>query len=106
MNLQPDASFSCCGYSEYLGIHTDPFNNRLSEVISQNFPCDIWSKNHRLWQDNPDEISNRLGWLNLPDSITDAVSSIEDFARKVIDAGFTKVLLIVLGGSIPASEFF
>lgn len=106
MNLQPDASFSCCGYSEYLDIHTVPFNNRLSKTVSQNFPCDIWSKNHRLWQDKPDEISNRLGWLNLPDSMADATGPIEEFARKVIDEGFTKVLLIGMGGSSLASEFF
>lgn len=106
MNLQPDASFSCCGYSEYLDIHTGPFNNRLSKAVSQNFPCGIWSKNHRLWQDNPDEISNRLGWLNLPDSMADAVGPIDGFAKKVIDEGFTKVLLIGMGGSSLASEFF
>ncbi len=106
MNLRPDASFSCCGYSEYLNIHTGPFNNELSRAVPQDLPCDIWSKDHGLWQDKPDEISNRLGWLDLPGSMTDAVGPIEEFAEKVFDEGFTKVLLIGMGGSSLASEFF
>lgn len=106
MNHRPKDFFSRLGYSEHLGVHAGSFNDRLSKAVLQNLPGDIWSKNHRLWQNDPDEVSNRLGWLDLPDSMADAISSIEGFSKSVKDDGFTKVLLIGMGGSSLGPEFF
>ncbi len=106
MNHRPKDLFSRLGYSEHLGIHAGSFSDRLSKAVLQNLPGDIWSKNHRLWQNSPEEVSNRLGWLDLPDSMADAISFIEGFAKKVKDDGFTRVLLIGMGGSSLGPEFF
>lgn len=106
MNHRPKDLFSRLGYSEHLGIHAGSFNDRLSRAVLQNLPGDIWSKNHRLWQESPDEVSNRLGWLDLPGSMAGALSFIEGFSRKVKEDGFTRVLLIGMGGSSLAPEFF
>jgi len=101
-----DSSFSHDGYFEYLNNHSDPFQDKLVEVIPQNLPKKIWSKDYKLWQDNPDEVSNRLGWLELADSMEDEIQSINSFSREIIDEGFRNLLLIGMGGSSLAPEFF
>lgn len=101
-----NTSFSYDGYYEYLNIHADSFNNKLAELAPNNLPQRIWSKDFRLWQDKPDEVSNRLGWLELPDSMENIADSFIDFSREINDAGFNNVLLIGMGGSSLAPEFF
>ena len=103
---QTNISFSYNGYYEYLDSHADRFNDKLSELVLKNLPQKIWSKDYRLWSDRADEISNRLGWLELPDSMEDAGNSIDRFSREVTDEGFKNVLLIGMGGSSLAPGFF
>lgn len=66
----------------------------------------IWQKDYTLWSDKPDEISNRLGWLNSPASSLKLLSEINEFVSSVQKDGFKKALLLGMGGSSLAPEVF
>ena len=106
MGQKTNASFLRDGYCEYLTIHKDPFNDKLSDPFTLELSKGIWSKSYKLWQDKPDEISNRLGWLELPNFMTSVTDSIDEFSHQIVSSGFTDVLVIGMGGSSLASEFF
>jgi len=78
----------------------------LSRLSKEKIIERIWNKNYTVWNDNPDEISNRLGWLDSLETILKEIGEIKEFAQSVIKAGFTKALLMGMGGSSLAPEVF
>jgi glucose-6-phosphate isomerase len=66
----------------------------------------IWNNDFTVWDDNPKEISNRLGWLDSVVTTSKSVSEIEEFVQSVIKDGFTHALLMGMGGSSLAPEVF
>lgn len=66
----------------------------------------LWQKDHTLWSDDPDEISNRLGWLDLARTMQSETPRLRDFAAAVRDDGFRRVVLLGMGGSSLAPELF
>jgi glucose-6-phosphate isomerase len=59
----------------------------------------IWRKDYTVWKPEPTEITNRLGWLTIADSMLEQVDGLESFARDIGDAGFRHVVLLGMGGS-------
>jgi glucose-6-phosphate isomerase len=59
----------------------------------------IWSHDHTLWQKDPTEISNRLGWLTSPEEMESQIETLEIFASRLKADGFTHVLWCGMGGS-------
>ncbi len=59
----------------------------------------IWNLDHTVWSDNPEEISNRLGWLHNHRIMADSLLEIHGFVKQVRDEGYTRVLLLGMGGS-------
>jgi len=66
----------------------------------------IWEKDHTVWSPDPAELSNRLGWLDLPEVSLDQVDEIQAFAAEIRDAGMRHVVLLGMGGSSLAPEVF
>jgi len=66
----------------------------------------IWAKDHTVWKNDPAEISNRLGWLDCPESmkgrIPEILKSIDDLKSEKI----SDVLLMGMGGSSLSPAFF
>ena len=52
------------------------------------------------------EIAVRLGWLELPAGMAPRVGDVREFAEQVRGAGFTRVVLLGMGGSSLAPETF
>ena len=52
------------------------------------------------------EIAERMGWLGLPGAMAGHVPEIQAFAEQVRGAGFTRVVLLGMGGSSLAPETF
>ncbi len=83
--------------------------NIVEDIISldQNAIIDrLWQMDHTIWDDKPDEISNRLGWLKSPDIGTESLEKIVKFALDIKNSGFKKALLLGMGGSSLAPEVF
>src|SRR5690606_24000984 len=78
------------------------FENLIrSKVIDR-----IWKKDHTVWSDDPNEIINRLAWLESPSATKNSLEEINDFVDKVRKDGFTNALLLGMGGSSLAPEVF
>jgi len=71
----------------------------LSKLSEEKIVERIWNKDYTVWDDNPDEISNRLGWLDSVESTSKSISEIKDFVQSVINDGFTHALLMGMGAA-------
>ncbi|MCP4357082.1 MAG: glucose-6-phosphate isomerase [Chloroflexi bacterium] len=66
----------------------------------------IWQHDHTVWKPDPAEITNRLGWLHLPQTMQPELERINAFVQQVKADGFSHVLLLGMGGSSLAPEMF
>jgi len=72
---------------------------------------DVVSRIHRndptIWTDltqGKNEIQKRLGWLDLPQESRALIPDLREFTNACMEDGFTKVLLLGMGGSSLAPE--
>ena len=90
-----------------LGKYQSRIDRRLKSWQAENFAARLWKKDTTLWSAEPlPELSDRLGWLDLPEKMTDQVRDIRSFAEKVKGDGFRHVVLLGMGGSSLAPEVF
>ena len=66
----------------------------------------IWVHDHTVWRPEPEEISNRLGWLHLPEVMPERLGALGRFVDRVREDGLTHALLLGMGGSSLAPEGF
>jgi transaldolase / glucose-6-phosphate isomerase len=64
----------------------------------------IWRRDHTVWKPEPAEITDRLGWLSLPELMGERVGELRHFAEEVRSDGFERVVLCGMGGSSLAPE--
>jgi glucose-6-phosphate isomerase len=82
------------------------FEDNLKKQGIDNVTERIWARDYTLWNDRPDEISNRLGWLDCPSNMKGRIREISEFVESIKSNGYTDVLLMGMGGSSLAPEFF
>ena len=56
-------------------------------------------RDHTVWGRDPDEIADRLGWLDAPGRVGDLAPELRGFASEVVADGVTDVALVGMGGS-------
>lgn len=66
----------------------------------------IWQNDYTVWNSDPTEITNRLGWLNSPNTMAPETERLHAFAYTLHDEGYTHALLLGMGGSSLAPEMF
>ncbi len=71
----------------------------IESFQKEDFTRRIFNQDHTLWQSSPIEASNRLGWLNVIDSMSRNIATIENFVSEISDFGYRYVVLIGMGGS-------
>ena len=76
----------------------------LDGVKQQDVVARIWHKDHTVWKPEPKEITNRLGWLALPETMKEKVSELTSFAEEVRNAGYRHVVLLGMGGASLGAE--
>ncbi|HEX5369526.1 MAG TPA: hypothetical protein VFY10_08950, partial [Dehalococcoidia bacterium] len=66
----------------------------------------LWRGDYTLWGNDPTEITepNRLGWLEVADSMQGDLDDLRAFAKDVAAAGYTTAVLMGMGGSSLAPE--
>ena len=89
-----------------LGKFTSVFNQAYDMMVNEKIIERIWNKDYTVWSNEPLEITNRLGWLHSPQTSLEALNEINEFVNNVLKDGFTKVLLMGMGGSSLAPEVF
>jgi glucose-6-phosphate isomerase len=84
----------------------ETINQTLSKLSEEKIIERIWGKDYTVWNENPAEISNRLGWLDSVETTSKQIDEIEAFVRTAVNDGFTHALLMGMGGSSLAPEVF
>lgn len=64
----------------------------------------LWAHDHRLWKQDPTNITNRLGWLSIVDDMKNRTEELRTFASSVKDRGIRDVVLLGMGGSSLGPE--
>ena len=113
--------------SARLHSHQSLVDETLVEMSAADIVGRIWRRDHTVWQPDPTEIADRLGWLDCAQDmlatygadVAGAVGADQDLCRAwstvgsirgLVDAvradGYTHVLLLGMGGSSLAPELF
>lgn len=82
--------------------------SQLEEWQRKDYPSRLWQHDFSLWKERKEddvELSNRLGWLDLPYSMIDEIHEIKYFVRSVKRI-FSHALVLGMGGSSLAPEVF
>jgi len=95
-----------------LGRYTDAVVARQKSWSEANLTRRIWRKDGTVWVPDPEkaalttELTNRLGWLTIPESMHDYLDTLTDFADEIRREEFTNIVLLGMGGSSLAPEVF
>jgi len=90
------------GYELDLADLADAVTGGLERLASDDVVRRIWERDHTVWKPDPTEISDRLGWLDLPDRMANEVEDLRAFAAETSE--FDRVVLLGMGGSSLAPE--
>lgn len=88
------------------GIIENQFQNVLQKLNDEKIVERIWKKDYTVWNNDPTEISNRLGWLDCTSNIRKSFDEIHSFVNEIQNEGIKNVLLLGMGGSSLAPEVF
>jgi transaldolase/glucose-6-phosphate isomerase len=91
-----------------LGQYWDAIEARLRAWKEADFPRRLWEKDHTLWSPRGPvpELTDRLGWLRLPESMRGEVERLTRLAAEVQAEGIRHVVVLGMGGSSLAPEVF
>jgi glucose-6-phosphate isomerase len=92
--------------STYLGKYQSLVDAALTDMIREEIISRIWAHDHTVWKPEPDEIANRLGWLDIAQRMQDAIPTLITLAEKLHWEGYRQVVLLGMGGSSLAPEVF
>jgi glucose-6-phosphate isomerase len=87
----------------FLGACLSDVEAAAEEITRNNIISRIWQKDHTVWQDKPDEITNRLGWLTISDLMREQPPVLNSFAQEM-HGNFRHVVLLGMGGSSLGAE--
>lgn len=87
-----------------LGSYQQAVDAALGEMQSQRIIPRIWARDHTVWQPDPTEVANRLGWLDIATRMRAEQDRLAVFVDAVRADGYTDVLLFGMGGSSLAPE--
>lgn len=115
-------------FSAQLGRYQSSVDAALDELAANNILKRIWERDHTVWRQDPTEIADRLGWLDIAEEMQrlydddsaaavsgDEVSQARAWStagtiKGLVDAvradGYTQALLLGMGGSSLAPEVF
>ena len=93
-------------YSARLGRYQEAVDAALVRIRDDRIMHRIWEHDYTVWKDKPTEIVNRLGWLHSPEVMTESIPLINAFVDEVRSSGFSRALLLGMGGSSLAPEVF
>src|SRR5581483_6966190 len=90
-----------------LGAAQSAVEQRLTAWEKDNFNRRLWDKDYKLWSATPvPELTDRMGWLTLPDSMQQHVKDLESFSQEIKSAGYRYIVLLGMGGSSLAPEVY
>ncbi len=92
--------------SASLGAYQPAVDAALEEMVRNRIVARIWAHDHTVWKPEPAEITNRLGWLHIVETMQRQRYRLTDLLDAILADGYTDVLLLGMGGSSLAPEVF
>jgi transaldolase/glucose-6-phosphate isomerase len=90
-----------------LGGHAAAVEARLARWEAEGFGRRLWEKDHTLWSPTPvPELADRLGWLELPESMAGQAEALARFGEEARAEGFRETVVLGMGGSSLAPEVY
>ncbi|HYO14465.1 MAG TPA: hypothetical protein VE685_14810, partial [Thermoanaerobaculia bacterium] len=91
-----------------LGRSVDAVEGRLRRWEETGFGRRMWEKDHALWSPRGPipELTNRLGWLELPESMQGEVDRLRRLGEGARAEGIRHAVVLGMGGSSLAPEVF
>jgi transaldolase/glucose-6-phosphate isomerase len=90
-----------------LGEFQGAVESRLELWAKSHLGRRLWAKDPSLWSAEPvPELTDRLGWLVLPEISHDQIEILETFAEEVRADGIRHVVLLGMGGSSLAPDVY
>ncbi|MBI5031333.1 MAG: bifunctional transaldolase/phosoglucose isomerase [Chloroflexi bacterium] len=89
-------------HTAQLGDYANALNENIAASEQNGVANRIWKKDPTLWKTEPEhvnEISIRLGWLNVAADMRKHVGELTAFANEIKKAGYKSVVLCGMGGS-------
>ncbi len=84
----------------------DLLGKELDRLKKEDVVSRIKEHDYTVWKDEPDEITNRLGWLTVHQDMKKYLGDINGFVEEVRGAGYNQALLLGMGGSSLAPEVY
>lgn len=106
MNTHFEAYRKELGFFTRLGEYEQTIAAALAEVKKNRIIERIWDHDHTVWQPDPTEISNRLGWLDIAERMRLVIPELIDLTNDLRTEGFDHAVLLGMGGSSLAPEVF
>ncbi|MGH9704699.1 MAG: bifunctional transaldolase/phosoglucose isomerase, partial [Candidatus Acidiferrales bacterium] len=93
--------------SQNLGAIGTAVEKRLAAWCKDDYCKRMWAKDFTLWSAKPvPEITDRLGWLHLPETMHTHVQDLTQLREQIKKEGFTHAVLLGMGGSSLAPKVF
>ena len=89
-----------------LGEYRNSIISALDKMRRDNIIARIWAKDYTVWKPAPDEITNRLGWLDAPAETLEKINYIRATLEPFTNGSINDVVLLGMGGSSLAAEVF
>jgi len=90
-----------------LGPYRAAVERRLATWQEAGLGPRYWRKDPTVWPEAPpSDVRDRMGWLSLPDTMSDRLADLERFAEEVRAEGFRHVVVLGMGGSSLAPDVF
>jgi transaldolase/glucose-6-phosphate isomerase len=90
-----------------LGPLAKPVSMRVTQLQSADFLKRFYAKDASLWTNDPkgkEEVRKRMGWLTSPNTSLALLPELKKFISEVKNAGYTRALLLGMGGSSLTAE--
>jgi glucose-6-phosphate isomerase len=85
--------------TDHLGPLTDAVDAALADLAARDAVSRLWAHDHTLWSDDPTELADRMGWLDVLADMSAARSEIDGFVEGLVADGFTHAVVMGMGGS-------
>ena len=89
-----------------LGAYQNSIISALDKMRRDNIIARVWAKDYTVWKPAPDEIVNRLGWLDAPAETLEKINYIRATLEPFTNGSINDVVLLGMGGSSLAAEVF
>jgi len=92
------------------GSYSYVWHKRLQNWEADAVNTRIWNRDPSVWDEKYEagtevcELTDRLGWLELPGTMLAEVAVLTDFTEEIIRAGFSRVVVLGMGGSSLIAE--